>query len=166
MKKLMTAAVLAASAFVVTAASANAFKKLEMVGDWQVAINENMGPGCLIAQEYPDVNAQVQMGIDATSAERTGYMAIYVKGADAVAEGEIIPAKFDVDGEIFEGTFVGQKDKGYDGAWVPVNNTKFVYDLAAKQTLTIDYREGYKVIVDLTGTADAFEAMRACQEGL
>ena len=41
---------------------------------------------------------------------------------------------------------------------MPVNNAAFVYDMAKKNTLTISYGEGNKVIVPLEGTDAAFAA--------
>lgn len=155
---------LAAGALLSTGASAQTFKTHSTVGDWQIAINEDMGPGCLAIQKFVNPTSQVQMGIDATSAEPTGYIAIYVEGAEGIAAGEEIPASFDVDGEIFEGTFIGQQTEGFGGAFVPVNSAQFIYDLAQKTSLTISYGEGYRVVVGLTGTEDAFAALRSCQE--
>ena len=55
-------------------------------------------------------------------------------------------------------------ETGFGGAFVPVNNDSFVYDMAKKNTLTISYGEGNKVIVPLEGTDAAFAALRACQD--
>ena len=135
-----------------------------MEGDWEIAVNANMGPGCVAIQRFVDPTSQVQMGIDARSAEKIGYIAILVEGAEGIEAGEKIPASFDVDGQVFEGTFTGQQTEGFGGATVPVDNAAFIYDLANKKTLTISYGEGKRVIVDLTGSDAAFASLRACQE--
>ncbi len=70
----------------------------------------------------------------------------------------------DVDGEIFEATFIGQQTFGFGGCFVPVNNAQFICDLANKETLTISCGEGYLVIVGLDGADAASAALRACQE--
>lgn len=158
------AATLIAGALVAAGASAQTFKKYAMEGDWEIAINENKGPGCVAIQRFVDPTSQVQMGIDATSAEKVGYIAILVEGAQGIEAGQKIPATFDVDGRIFEGTFTGQQTEGFGGATVPVDDAEFVYELANSKSLTISYGEGSRVIVDLTGADAAFAALRACQE--
>lgn len=160
----LLATMVTAGALLSTAASAQTFTKYGMEGDWEIAINANMGPGCLAIRKFTDPTSQVQLGIDATNPELTGYIAIYVEGAEGIEAGEEIPASFDVDGEIFEGTFTGQQTRGFGGAFVPVNNAAFIYDMAMKETLTISYGEGRRVIVPLAGTEAAFAALRSCQE--
>jgi hypothetical protein len=155
---------LIAGALVAAGASAQTFKKYGKEGDWEIVVNEKTGPGCLAIQKFADPTSQVQLGIDATHTPRTGYIAIYVEGAEGIEAGQQIPASFDVDGQIFKGTFTGQQTKGFGGAFVPVNNADFIYDMAKKKSLTISYGEGRKVIVGLTGTDAAFAALRACQD--
>lgn len=158
-KSIVVASVVLAA----SAAGAQTFKEYGVVGDWQIAINENMGPGCLAIQKFVNPTSQVQMGIDATSDVETGYVAIYVEDADGIAAGEEVPATLDLNGEEFEGTFIGQQTEGMGGAFVPVKNATFVEDLEKAESLTVEYGEGYKVIVDLTDSDAAIEALRACQ---
>ena len=158
------AATLVAGGLIASGASAQTFEKYAKEGDWEIAINRNMGPGCVAIQRFVDPTSQVQMGIDARGAEKAGYIAILVEGVEGIEAGEKIPASFDVDGRVFEGTFTGQQTAGFGGATVPVDNADFIYDLANNKTLTISYGEGKKVIVDLTGAGAAFTALRACQE--
>ena len=158
------AATLIAGALVTAGASAQTFKKYATEGDWEIAVNANMGPGCVAIQRFKEPTSQVQMGIDARQPEKAGYLAILVEGAEGIQAGEKIPASFDVDGQVFKGTFTGQQTEGYGGATAPVDNANFVYELANKKSLTISYGEGRKVIVDLTGAGAAFAALRACQE--
>jgi hypothetical protein len=93
-------------------------------------------------QRFVDPTSQVQMGIDARKPEKIGYIAILVENAEGIQAGESIPATFDVDGRIFEGTFTGQQTAGFGGTTVPVNNADFIYDLANKSSLAISYGEG------------------------
>ena len=158
------AATLIAGALAAVGASAQTFKPYATEGDWKIAINENKGPGCVAIQHFVDPTSQVQMGIDATSGAKIGYIAILVEGAVGIAAGEKIPATFDVDGQIFEGTFTGQQTEGFGGATVPVNSPEFIYDLANNKTLTVSYGEGRRVIVDLTDAGAAFASLRACQD--
>lgn len=147
-----------------TAAGAQSFETYGTEGDWQIVVNDAMGPGCLAIRKFRNPTSQVQLGIDATRPEKSGYIAIYVEDAAGIEADEEIPASFDVDGQVFEGTFTGQQTRGFGGAFVPVNNAEFIYDLANKETLTISYGEGNRVIVGLDGTDAAFAALRSCQE--
>ncbi len=155
---------LAAGALVTGEASAQAFKNYATEGDWQIAVNQGMGPGCVAIQRLVDPDLQVQIGIDARSLGKTGYIAILVDNADGIQASQQAPASFEVDGRVFTGTFTGQQTDGYGRATVPVHDANFIYDLATKKSLTISYGEGKKVIVDLAGAAAAFAALRACQE--
>lgn len=160
----MIAATLIAGALAATAASADTFTRYSRVGDWEIAVNANMGPGCVAIQRFVGPTSQVQMGIDAKSEPKTGYLAILVENAEGIAAGEKIPASFDVDGQIFEATFTGQQTAGFGGATAPVNDADLIYALGSKKSLTINYGEGKRVIVDLTGAGEAFAALRSCQE--
>ena len=158
------AATLIAAGLAAAGASAETFEKYATEGDWEIAINANKGPGCVAIQRFVDPTSQVQLGIDATSAETIGYIAILVEGVDGIKAGEAIPASFDVDGQVFAGTFTGQQTEGFGGATAPVNNPEVIYDLGNNKTLTISYGQGKKVIVDLTDADAALAALRACQE--
>ncbi|MEM8572030.1 MAG: hypothetical protein AAGG56_14160 [Pseudomonadota bacterium] len=133
-------------------------------GDWEIAVNSNMGPGCVAISKFRNPTSQVQMGIDATNPEHTGYLAIYVEGADGIAAGEEIPASFELGEDVFEGTFIGQQTDGFGGAFVPVNNPDFIYDLSEKEEMIINYGEGRRVIVGLDNTDAVFDVLRTCQE--
>ncbi len=161
---LLVVTTLIAGGLLAAGASAETFEKYSMEGDWEIAVNQNMGPGCVAIQRFVDPTSQVQMGIDATGTERVGYIAILVEGAEGIEPGQSIPASFDVDGNVFEGTFTGQQTQGFGGATVPVDDAEFIYDLANGKTLTISYGEGRRVIVDLTGAGPAFAALRTCQD--
>jgi hypothetical protein len=165
MNKFTLVAAAAFTALAATAASAETFEKVGEAAGWDININKNMGPGCLLSREMENKD-QVQMGINALSATRTGYIAVYTKDKLNISEGEKIAAELDVDGQKFQGTFSAQKAKGFYGAFVPVNNEAFIYDLAKKHVLTVSVAGEPKVIVSLDGTNAAFEALRACQEGL
>jgi hypothetical protein len=152
---------LAIAAIAATSGSAQTFRKYGSKAGWEIAVNESMGPGCLLTRSSG--NAQIQMGIDATADQR-GYMAVYVKGSDAVSAGETLAVAFDVDGETFTGKAFGQQLKGFNGAYVPVNNPEFIYDLAKKRRLTITPEGRDPIVVSLAGTEAAFTALRQCQE--
>jgi hypothetical protein len=138
----------------------------ELVGNWQIEVNQDAGPGCVAVRRFVDPTSQVQMGINATSTPPTGYLSIFVEGYEGIQPGQSIPASFEVGGRVFRGTFTGQQTAGFGGATVPVDNADLIYDLANQDSLTITYGEGDRVIVPLVDVDPALAALRACQEGL
>ena len=143
-------------------AAAETFKKVGEEAGWEIMVNENMGPGCLIAKKGDGM--QVQLGVDATSAELTGYMAIFTKADVNVSAGEQAPVTFEVGGKTFKGEAFGEQMDGFRGAFVPVKNPAFVYDLAKQETMKITVEGLDPIDVSLAGTDAAFAAMKACQE--
>ena len=117
-----------------TGASAQT-KKYGSEAGWDIFIDEKMGPGCLVSRKL-SADAQVLMGIDAT-ADRRGYLALYTKADANVGAGEKLSVLFDVDGQKFTGEATGQQMEGFRGAYVPVNNPDFIFDLAKRNKLTI-----------------------------
>lgn len=155
------AATLTIAALAATGANAQT-KKYGSEAGWDIFVNENTGPGCLVARKLT-ADSHVEMGIEATAAPR-GYLALYTKADANVTAGEKLSVIFDVDGEKFTGEATGQQLEGFRGAFVPVNNPDFIYDLAKKKTLTITPDGREPIVVSLTGTDAAFKALRACQE--
>jgi hypothetical protein len=128
-------------------------------GRWDVLVNQNMGPGCLIAKQNSAAGTQAEIGIDAKG-ELRGYLALYSKKPEKVSEVEKLSVVFDVGGQTFTGVATGQEMAGFDGAVVPINNLDFIYGLAKKNTLTI-YPKGRDPIVPRrSGTDAAFKALR------
>ena len=144
-----------------TGASAQT-KKYGSEAGWDIFIDEKMGPGCLVSRKL-SADAQVLMGIDAT-ADRRGYLALYTKADANVGAGEKLSVMFDVDGQKFTGEATGQQMEGFRGAYVPVNNPDFIFDLAKRNKLTITPDGRDPIVVSLAGTDAAFKALRACQE--
>ncbi len=139
-----------------------AVTKYGSAAGWDIYVDDSMGPGCVIMRDNPDGETQAQIGIDATAAPR-GYLALYTKKPTKITAGETLSVEFDVDGQKYTGVAKGQQMQGYGGAFVPFDNLDFIYDLAKKKALTITSK-GYKtVVVNLTGTDDAFKALRECQ---
>jgi hypothetical protein len=141
---------------------ASAQTKYGSEAGWDIFINESMGPGCLVSKKLP-AEAQVLMGIDATGDKR-GYLALYTKADANVGAGEKLSVVFDVDGQQFSGQATGQQMEGFRGAYVPVNNPDFIYDLAKKNKLTITPDGREPIVVSLAGTDAAFKALRTCQD--
>ena len=161
----MKAAVSMASilvALTATGATAQSLMKYGEEAGWEIYVREDMGPGCLITRKISD-EAQIQMGIDATAGKR-GYLALYTKADAQVKAGEKVSVVFDVDGEKFAGEATGQQMEGLKGAFAPVNNADFIYDLAKKNTLTITPAGRDPIVVSLAGTNAALKTLRICQD--
>jgi hypothetical protein len=139
-----------------------AVTKYGSAAGWDIYVDDSMGPGCVIMRDNPGDETQAQIGIDATAALR-GYLALYTKKPTKITAGETLSVEFDVDGQKFTGVAKGQQMQGYDGAFVPFDNLDFIYDLAKKKALTITSKGHKTVVVNLTGTDDAFKALRECQ---
>jgi hypothetical protein len=139
-----------------------AVTKYGSAAGWDIYVDDSMGPGCVIMRDNPDGDTQAQIGIDATAAPR-GYLALYTKKPTKITAGETLSVEFDVDGQKYTGVAKGQQMQGYDGAFVPFDNLDFIYDLAKKKALTITSKGHKTVVVNLTGTDDAFKALRECQ---
>ena len=155
-------AALAVIALAVTGANAQT-KKYGSEAGWDIFVNDKLGPGCLIAKKLsPEV--QLLMGIDASAAQKVGYMSLYTKADASVTEGQQLSVSFDVDGQKFSGTATGQQLPGFRGGTVPVNNVDFIYNLAKKHTLTISPEGRKPIVVSLAGTDAAFKALRSCQD--
>lgn len=136
------------------------------VGEWQIAVNENAGPGCYATRHFVNPTSQVQMGINATSTPPSGSLSIFVQGYEGIQPGQSIPASFVVGDRTFKGTFTGQDQAGFGGATVPVDNAQFIYDLGNYDSLTISYGDDRRVIVPLDDVDPAIAALKACQDGL
>ena len=161
-KIAQASAALAIVALAATGAAAQT-KKYGSEAGWDIFVNDNMGPGCVIAKKLSP-EAQILMGIDASGGKKVGYMALYTKADAKVTEGEQLSVIFDVDGQKFSGTAKGQQMPGFRGGTVPVNNVDFIYNLAKKHTLTITPEGRKPIVVSLAGTDAAFKALRSCQE--
>lgn len=153
---------LAVAALTAAGAAAQPIEKVGEAAGWEIAVNANMGPGCLVTKTVDHL--QVQLGINALAAEKTGYMAVFTRADVPVAQGEVVPVAFEVGGKSYEGVAFGERMEGFHGAWVPVNNPEFVYELAKQETMSIAVADLAPVEVSLAGTDAAFQAMRECQE--
>src|SRR3954451_12842407 len=109
-KLVRIGAAFAAAALAATGASAQT-KKYGSEAGWDIFVNDNMGPGCLIAKKLsPEV--QLLMGIDASGGQRVGYIGLSTKADAIVPPGQQLPVTFDVDGQPFAGTATAQQMPG------------------------------------------------------
>lgn len=156
----------AATALAACGAEQDALTKSDNLGNWQISVNENAGPGCVATRHFVNPTSQVQMGINATTTPPSGSLSIFVQGAEGIQPGQSIPATFTVGDTVFNGTFTGQDEAGFGGATVPVDNADFIYRLGEYDNLTITYGDDRRVIVPLDDVDPAIAALRSCQEGL
>jgi hypothetical protein len=162
-----TTIILAASTLLAAcAAKEQVSRSGQTVGQWRIDVNEKAGPGCFAVRNFVNPTSEVQMGINATSTPPSGYLSIFVQGAEGIAPGESIPATFAVGDREFRGTFTGQQTAGFGGATVPVDSADFIYSLGNYDKLTITYGKDRRVIVPLDDVDPAIAALRSCQEGL
>jgi hypothetical protein len=144
-----------------SAAAQTTYKQYGSEAGWDILINENTN-GCLMAQGV-GTDTQVQMGVDMTTDQR-GYLALYTKKGANVRAGQKISVLFDIDGQKFTGDATGVQTEGFDGAFVHFGNPQFIYDLVNKKSMTITPEGRNPIVVSLTGTEAAFNALRACQD--
>ena len=163
MKVLVQVGTALAVVVLASAGAAAATTKYGSEAGWDIYVDSSMGPGCLITRDLPP-DSQIQMGIDNTTANKRGYIALYTKAGANVGAGEKLSVLFDVDGQQFSGEATGQKMEGFTGAYVRANNPDFIYDLAKKHKLTITPQGRDPIVISLDGTNAAFKALRTCQE--
>ena len=102
MKVLVQVGTALAVVVLAAAGAAAATTKYGSEAGWDIYVDSTMGPGCLNIRDLPD-GSQIQMGIDTTSANRRGYIALYTKADANVGSGEKLSVLFDVDGQQFSG---------------------------------------------------------------
>ncbi len=164
-----TAFILAASTALVACATVEKnedIKTFKTVGEWQIAVSQKAGPGCVAIRHFVDPTSEVQMGINATSTPPTGFFAIFVEGYEGIQPGQSIPATFALGKQEFKGTFTGLQEAGYGGASVAVKDPEVVYHVIDSDSMTITYGADRRVIVPLEDADAAIAALRECQAGL
>jgi hypothetical protein len=130
-------------------------------GGWNVMVDSSLGNGCLIQTSFTD-GSVVRIGIDA--AQGAGYVTAFNENWGDIEVGAMYPISFDVDGEMYEGQAKGIWLNDVPGADIYFDNEDFMFDLAARQTLTL-YHDGTEVMaIDLTGTMAGLEEVLVCQD--
>jgi hypothetical protein len=129
-------------------------------GGWDVLIDPSLGNGCLIQAEY-DNGVTVRIGFDMV--QEMGYVTAFNEAWGDIVEGQSYPVAFDLDGEQYEGEAVGLYLNGVPGADILFDSTDFLWDIAAKQTMTLYNENGEVMTIDLTGTMVGLDAALQCQ---
>ncbi|KAE9631684.1 hypothetical protein FEE96_21030 [Parasedimentitalea maritima] len=128
---------------------------------WDVMIDPSLGDGCLIQSEFND-GSVVRIGFDRV--QGGGYVTAFNMAWGDIQENEWYPVQFALDGQDYDAEARGMYLNDVPGADIPFDNPDFLFDIAAKYTMTL-YTEGGEVMsIDLTGSSKALEAAIECQE--
>ena len=130
-------------------------------GGWDVMIDPSLGDGCLIQAEYQD-GSVVRIGFDRV--QGAGYLTAFNYDWGDIEEGAYYPVLFDLDGQEYEGQATGIYLNGVPGADIYFDNPDFLFDIAARYTMTLYNQNGMVMQIDLEGTMVGLEAAIECQE--
>ncbi len=130
---------------------------------WDVMIDPSLGNGCLIQSEFTD-GSVVRIGFDRN--EGMGYVTAFNDAWGDIEEGVMYPVLFDLDGQEYDAEAKGIYLNGMPGADIMFDEEDFLFDIAAKYTMTLYTEAGEVMSIDLTGSYQALEAAIECQEEL
>lgn len=133
----------------------------DAAGGWDILVDPTLGNGCLIQAEYTN-GVLVRVGFDMDAG--VGYVTAFHDNWGDIVEGESYDVGFDLDGEYYEGVARGMYLNGVPGADIEFDSPDFLWDIAARQTLTLFNENGEVMAIDLTGTMVALEGAMDCQE--
>ena len=129
-------------------------------GGWDIMIDPSMGDGCLIQAAYSD-GSVVRIGFDRN--QEMGYITAFNDAWGDIVEGEQYGILFDLDGHEYDAVATGLYLNGVPGADIYFDNPDFLFDIAAKYTMTIYNENGYVTAIDLGGTMIGLEGAIECQ---
>ena len=129
-------------------------------GGWDIMIDPSMGDGCLIQAAYSD-GSVVRIGFDRN--QGMGYVTAFNESWGDIVEGEQYGILFDLDGQEYDAVATGLYLNGVPGADIYFDNPDFLFDIAAKYTMTIYNENGYVTAIDLGGTMVGLEGAIECQ---
>lgn len=130
-------------------------------GGWDVLIDPSLGDGCLIQAEYQD-GSTVRIGFDRV--QEMGYLTAFNNAWDGIEEDGEYGILFDLDGQEYDAVARGIFLEDVPGADIYFDNPDFLWDIAAKNTMTIYNENGYVTAIDLGGTMIGLEAVMMCQD--
>ena len=130
-------------------------------GGWDVMVDTTLGNGCLIQAEYED-GSVIRIGFDRI--DGGGYLTAFDDTWGDIEEGAVYPVQIDLDGQEYEGEAQGIYLGGTPGADIIFNDPDFLWDIAAKHTLTLYNENGEVMAIDLGGTMAGLNTAIACQE--
>jgi hypothetical protein len=144
-----------------TAVTAQELEQWGTGGGWDIFVDPSLGDGCLIQAAYQD-GSVVRIGFDRNVG--AGYITAFNEAWGDIEEGVTYDILFDLDGAEYSGEATGIYLGGLPGADIYFSNPDFLWDIAAKFTLTL-YHDGYEVMaIDLGGTMVGLEGVLECQD--
>lgn len=156
-KKLTT---LAVAAMLPLSVAAQELEAWGSAGGWDILIDPSLGDGCLIQAAYSD-GSVVRIGFDRN--EGMGYVTAFNEAWGDIEDGAQYGILFDLDGQEYDATATGIYLNGVPGADIYFDNPDFLFDIAAKYTMTIYNENGYVTAIDLGGTMVGLEGAIECQ---
>ena len=159
--KTIATAATAALCLLPVAAQAQQLEYWDEVGGWDVLVNPSLGYGCLIQAEY-DNGTLVRIGFDLN--EGAGYVTAYNYEWGDITEGAQYDVYLELDGQGYDAMATGIYLEDVPGADIYFTNPDFLWDLAARHTLTLYDENGEGMAIDLGGTMVALEEAMTCQD--
>jgi len=161
MKRTILACALVMATASFTPASAQELEPWGSSDYWDVLVDPTLGDGCLIQSEFSD-GSVVRIGFDRN--QGGGYVTAFNMNWGDIEENAWYPVIFALDGQDYEADARGMYLNGVPGADIPFDNPDFLFDIAAKYTMTLYTDNGEVMSIDLTGSSLALQAAIECQE--
>ena len=161
MYKQLFGAIAFAGLALTTPLAAQELASWDQVAGWDVMVDPSLGNGCLIQAAYQDASV-VRIGFDQIN--ESGYITAFNENWGDIVEGEAYDILFDLDGQTYEGVAHGLYLADVPGADIYFDSPDFLWDIAARQTMTLFNDSGEVMAIDLTGTMVALDAALTCQE--
>lgn len=159
MISIRTFAFAAGAAIIATTAAAQDYMAKGEVEGWKIFLNEP-NKACF-AETTTEEGLIMQIGSDGSG--EMAFVSLYTTADAPIHDGEKREVTIEVDGERFAGMAEGDVREGYTGGYFYANNPLLGFDLAAAQTMVVNPDGPNTYNVDLTGSAAAIDAVRACQ---
>lgn len=160
MKKTIFAA-LAATTLAAMPAVAGELDYYDSESGWDILIDPSLGDGCLIQAMYQD-GSLVRIGFDRD--QGVGYVTAFNSAWGDIEEGAVYPVLFALDGVEYDGEAIGIWLNDVPGADIEFDNPDFLFDIAAKYTMTLYNEYGEVMAIDLAGSYRALEVALECQD--
>lgn len=136
------------------------FTRYGRAGDWNIFVNNSRGT-CLA--ERVSEESVLQMGI--TNPERYGYLGVFTKAPTEARSGAVSEIVLEIDGRRFVGGVTeaaGNVSGGFSGGYVVSPEVGFVEAVSAAPSMVATVAGREPLVIDLTGTRRAIDAVRAC----
>ncbi|MBL9058684.1 MAG: hypothetical protein JNK88_01490 [Mangrovicoccus sp.] len=141
-------------------AQAQGLEKIDQIGKWTLYFSQALGDSCMIVRTDAQ-GRQLQLGVDRK--KKQAYAGLFAKSDTGMVAGKLSDVAFQLGETTFTGQATQYNKDGTQGGYVYFNNLNFAYELARQKELVITRSNGEKMVVDLTGSADAIDAMIVCQ---